>query len=365
MRVNGIHYRTVWLDGAAVTLIDQRRLPFRFELLSLATSEDTAEAIRDMAVRGAGAIGVAAGFGMAQAALAASDDTFEADLARAAQRLRATRPTAQNLFYAVDAVLASVRAADGVARKRAAAVETAQAIADADARAGERIGELGQVLFDEATVVLTHCNAGWLAFADWGTALAPVYRAHREGKRVEVYATETRPRAQGAKLTAWELAQEGVPVTVIPDTAVGRLLQQGGVDLVLVGADRIAANGDVANKIGTYGIAVLARTHGVPFYVAAPTTTIDLRCPSGSHIPIEERGAEEVLWTDGVTAEGQLSRVRITPPGTRARNWAFDVTPASYLAGILTDRGLIEATPQAIAEVMRPLAEEGARHRKA
>jgi methylthioribose-1-phosphate isomerase len=318
MRVNGISYRTVWLEGTSVKLIDQRQLPFRFEILSLATVEDTAEAIRDMAVRGAGAIGVAAGFGMAQAACVADAATFDTDLARAAARLRATRPTAQNLFAAVDRVLAAVGQGEEVADQRALAVETAHAIADEDAWAGERIGELGQLLIRPGATILTHCNAGWLAFADWGTALAPIYRAHRDGKRVSVIATETRPRAQGAKLTAWELAQEGVPYTIIPDTAAGWVIRQGLVDLILVGADRIAANGDVANKIGTYQLAVLAHAHQVPFYVAAPTMTIDPACPSGEAIPIEERAEEEVLWMSGMTPEGRPARVRLAPEGARA-----------------------------------------------
>ena len=352
MRVNGVHYRTVWLDGTAVKLIDQRVLPFRFEILSLAASAETAEAIRDMAVRGAGAIGVAAGFGMAQAMRLAPERILDAEVARAASLLRATRPTAWNLFYAIDRVLEGVRPIPDVGAKRVRAVEIARAIADEDAQAGERIGELGQALLPSPSTVLTHCNAGWLAFADWGTALAPIYRAHRDGKQIAVYATETRPRAQGAKLTAWELAQEGVPYTLIPDTAVGHVMRQGFVDLVLVGADRIAANGDVANKIGTYTLALLARTHAIPFYVAAPTTTIDLNCPSGGAIPIEERGEDEVLWTSGITPEGRRERVRVSPEGSRARNWAFDVTPAELITGILTERGLIRAEPQALADVM-------------
>jgi methylthioribose-1-phosphate isomerase len=353
MRVNGVAYRTVWLEGSSVKLIDQRRLPFRFEIRTLVTYRDTAEAIRDMTVRGAGAIGVAAGYAMAQAALAAPAAGFDASLAEAARALRATRPTAQNLFYAIERVSAAVREVDGMDAKRARAVEVAQAIADEDARAGERIGILGQELLGASASVLTHCNAGWLAFADWGTALAPLYCAHRQGKRVRVYVTETRPRAQGAKLTTWELAQEGVPHTVIADTAAGSVMRRGLVDLVLVGADRVAANGDVANKIGTYQLAVLARAHRLPFYVAAPTSTIDLTCPDAAAIPIEERDEDEVLWSTGQTTEGREERVRIAPEGTRARNWAFDVTPAEYVTGLLTERGLIRAQPQALAELVQ------------
>lgn len=353
MRVNGVHYRTVWLEGSVVKLIDQRRLPSEFVIRSLASYQETAEAIRDMTVRGAGAIGVAAGFAIAQAALSASADDFDRGLQHAAATVRATRPTARNLFYAVDRILEGLASISDVAAKRARAVELAQAIADEDAGACERIGELGQAIIPLNAKILTHCNAGWLAFADWGSALAPIYRAHREGKAVSVYATETRPRSQGAKLTAWELMQEGVPLTLIPDTAVGHVMRQGLVNLVIVGADRIAANGDVANKIGTYQLAVLARTHNLPFYVAAPTTTIDPDCPSGREIPIEERAGEEVAWVAGATAEGRMERVRITPEGATVRNWAFDVTPARYLTGILTERGLIRAQASAIQELLR------------
>ena len=357
MRVNGIAYRTVWMDDGVVKMIDQRLLPFRFEICSLRAHQETAEAIRAMTVRGAGAIGVAAGYAMAQAALAAPERGFDAAFQQAAALLRGTRPTARNLFYAVERVLETVEAASGLAAKRAAAVAAAQAIADEDAAAGERIGEVGQPLFGDTTTVMTHCNAGWLAFADWGTALAPVYRAHRDGKHVHVFATETRPRGQGAKLTAWELSQEGVPHTLIPDAASGHLLRQGQVNVIIVGADRIAANGDVANKIGTYPLAVMAQTHRVPFYVAAPTTTIDLACPSGDRIPIEERADEEVLWTTGITEDGRITRVRTTPEGTRACNWAFDVTPAALIAGLITERGLIKAEPKAIQAIMRPALE--------
>ena len=348
MKVNGIHYRTVWLEGSVVKMIDQRQLPARFEIVSLPTHRDTAEAIRDMTVRGAGVIGVTAGFAMAQAALAAADRDLPSALHEAARLVRATRPTAHNLFYAVDRVVDGVRSMTVAASIRRRAVETAHAIADEDAAAGEQIGQVGEPLIRAGAAVMTHCNAGWLAFADWGTALAPIYAAHRRGKRVSVFVNETRPRGQGAKLTAWELGQEGVPHTLIADTAAGHVLRHGMVQLVIVGADRIAANGDVANKIGTYPVAVLARLHKIPFYVAAPTTTIDLRCPHGAAIPIEERSEDEVLWTTGVTADGREERVRTAPEGTPARNWAFDVTPAEYLSGLITERGLIQPTTEAI-----------------
>jgi len=353
MRVNGIQYRTVWMEGPIVKMIDQRQLPSRFEISAFHTYEEVAEAIRNMTVRGAGAIGVAAGYGMAQAALTAPANTWEAWLTQAAQRFRATRPTARNLFYAIDRILEELHPIPELADKRRRAIALAQQIADDDAEAGERIGELGHTLLASSATVMTHCNAGWLAFADWGTALAPIYRAHRLGKRVSVYVTETRPRSQGAKLTAWELVQEGVPCTLIPDGAAGYVMQQRLVQLVIVGADRVAANGDVANKIGTYPLAVLARTHRIPLYVAAPTTTIDLSCPDGRAIPIEERSSEEVIWTSGVTPDGREERVRTVPDGPAVRNWAFDVTPADYITGLLTERGLIRAEPQAILDLMR------------
>jgi len=352
MRVNGTPYRTVWMDGELVKLIDQRRLPFAFAIVSLETPEAIAKAIREMTVRGAGAIGVTAGFGMALAALRARDASFDEDLSRAASVLRAARPTARNPFYAIERVLEGVREASSVKAKRQRAVAIAEAIADEDAAAGEAIGRIGQQIVPSPASILTHCNAGWLAFADWGTALAPIYRAHRDGKPVHVYATETRPRAQGARLTAWELANEGVSHHLIADTAVGHLMRQGRVNLVLVGADRVAANGDIANKIGTYQLAVLAKTHQIPFYVAVPTTTMDLSCPEGAAIPIEERAEEELLWATGMTSDGQETRVRIAAD-TPACNWAFDVTPAAYVTGLLTERGLIAATPEAIAALLR------------
>lgn len=352
MRVNGIAYRTVWLDGSTVKMVDQRQLPFAFAIASLPTCQDTAEAIRNMTVRGAGAIGVAAGFAVAQAALTASAETFEETVAQAASTIRSTRPTAQNLFYAVDRVMAAMTTAGSMADRREAAVKAAQAIADEDAEAARRIGEAGQPLLPDPAHVLTHCNAGWLAFADWGTALSPVYCAHRAGRRVSVYATETRPRGQGARLTAWELTQEGIACTLIADTAVGHLMRQGAVNIVIVGADRIAANGDVANKIGTYQLAVLAKTHGIPFYVAAPTMTIDWHCPSGAAIPIEERSGDEVCWVDGETEDGRRQRVRVTAQ-VAVRNWAFDVTPASYITGLITEGGVIAADTAAIGGLVQ------------
>ncbi len=341
MHVDGIPYRTVWLEGATVRMINQHLLPHRFEVIDLPTYDDTATAIRTMIVRGAGAIGAAAGYGLAQAALAApADARFAAALARAAEVLRATRPTAVDLFYAIDRVLAAALGARSAEEGRRAAVEEARRLADANAAAGQAIGRHGAALLGQRARVLTHCNAGWLAFVDWGSALAPVYAAARQGKDVFVYVDETRPRCQGARLTAWELGGEGVPYAIIADNAAGHYMQRGQVDAVIVGADRIAANGDVANKIGTYEKAVLAHAHGIPFYVAAPLSTVDPACPSGEAIPIEERDEDEVLYAEGLDEAGALRRVRVAPAGARAKNPAFDVTPARYVTAFITQRGV-------------------------
>ncbi len=297
MQVNGKHYRTVWMEGMAVKMIDQPLLPHRFEIAELADHKATAGAIANMTVRGAGAIGAAAGYAMAQAALEAPDesDGFKRYISLAADTIRATRPTARDLFYAIEKVLEAVDGADSPADAKDAAVRTAQALADENARAGEEIGKIGAELIKDGMRILTHCNAGWLAFVDWGSALAPVYAAKRQGKKVFVFVDETRPRCQGARLTAWELAGEGVEHTVIADNAAGHYMRTGEIDLVIVGSDRIAANGDVANKIGTYEKAVVAKENNIPFYVAAPTSTIDTECASGDDITIEERSDDEVL----------------------------------------------------------------------
>lgn len=341
MRVNGVDYRTVTMHDGVVRMVNQPLLPWRFAFIDLPTHRDTAEAIRTMIVRGAGAIGAAAGYGMAQVALEAPDGpAFMAYVRRGAETLRQTRPTAQDLFYAVGRVLAAIEGAGSVAAARQAAVETAQALADENAAAGRAIGELGATLIHDGARILTHCNAGWLAFVDWGSALAPIYVAARQGKRVFVYADETRPRCQGALLTAWELAGEGIPHAVIVDNAAGRLMQTGEVDLVIVGADRVAANGDVANKIGTYEKALCAADNDVPFYVAAPSSTLDAQCPNGAAIPIEERDADEVLYVGGMSDDGELGRVRISHEGAAARNPAFDITPARLVRRIITEQGI-------------------------
>ncbi len=357
MLVDGTHYRTVWLEDGVVKLIDQPRLPHEFRIVDMATHQDTARAISTMIVRGAGAIGATGAAGMAQAALEAPDDGFEAYIQAAANTLRNTRPTAQNLFYGIDTVLAAIAGAgSNRAAARSAAVRAANAVADDDAACCEAIGRHGAGLIQDGSGVATHCNAGWLAFVDWGSALSPMFTAHRSGTRFRVFVDETRPRSQGARLTAWELCGEGIEHYVIADNATALLMRQGEVQLVIVGSDRIAMNGDVANKIGTYPTALAAADNGVPFYVAAPTTTIDPHCAHGDDIPIEERGAEEVKYTWGQTDDGQFTRVRTAPAQSPARNLAFDVTPARLIAGIITEKGIVEASPAGMQSVARPLS---------
>jgi len=342
MRIDGTPWRTVWLDGHTVKMIDQPVLPHTFRVAELHTVEETAQSISTMIVRGAGAIGATGALGMAQAALLASDADLATALAAAATRLADTRPTAQNLFAGIQAVLSAAQPElDHPARARDAAVTAALAFADADAAMCERIGEHGSALIEDGMGVQTHCNAGWLAFVDWGSALSPIYKAHRGGKKVHVWVDETRPRSQGARLTAWELGQEGVAHSILADGASGYWMSQGRTQLVIVGADRIAANGDVANKIGTYMVAAAARANGIPFVVAAPSTTIDAETATGAQIPIEERSADEVLWTWGWSDDGVFRRVRTAPKNSGARNPAFDVTPAAWIDWILTERGLV------------------------
>lgn len=354
MLVDGRHFRTVWWEADQVRMINQPLLPHRFEIVDMPTWQATAVAIKDMTVRGAGAIGATGALGMAQVALQARDGHFHEDVVAGANGLRGTRPTAQNLFAGVDFVLRAIEAeGPNPDRARKAAVAAANAFADDDAESCRRIGELGAPIIAERRRVSTHCNAGWLAFVDWGSALSPIYAARRGGADVFVYADETRPRQQGSQLTAWELGQEGVPHAVLADNATGHYLKAGAIDVVIVGSDRIAANGDVANKIGTYTSALAAAAAGVPFYVAAPTTTIAMHTPTGDDIPIEERTPDEVLYVWGWSDDGRFIRVRTAPQGSTARNPAFDVTPAELVTGIITEKGIVPATREGIASVAR------------
>ncbi|MFH1256714.1 MAG: S-methyl-5-thioribose-1-phosphate isomerase [Candidatus Diapherotrites archaeon] len=337
------HYKTVWMENSSVKMIDQLLLPHKFEVFTAKNVKETAAAIKTMVVRGAGAIGVTAAYGVAQAALQADKDNFFFELRNAAQKLRETRPTAQNLFHGVNEVLDEVKRFNDPKKAKAAALRKAKEFAQKEMMACKRIGEKGEHLITNGARVLTHCNAGWLAFVDYGSALAPLYAAKRSGKKFFVFVDETRPRLQGAKLTAWELANEGIEHAIIADNAAGHFMQRGEVDLVIVGADRIALNGDSANKIGTYEKAVLAKENGIPFYVAAPLSTFDANTEKGEKIPIEERNGKEVLFLDEKLVANRESK---------ARNPAFDVTPAKYIAGIITEKGIVKAQEEEIKKLL-------------
>ena len=360
MKVGGKHFRTIWRkpdDEGVVQLIDQRFLPHDFVIEEIRSVEQMVTAIRDMHVRGAGLIGASAGYGMYLAALeAARRDSFDEHMTRAAAQLGATRPTAVNLSWAIERQLKSIAAGKTVTEKIALALRTADSIADEDAGHCGMIGQHGLALIrriaetkrNKAVNVLTHCNAGWLAFVDYGSATAPIYAAHDSGLPLHVWVTETRPRNQGSKLTAWELGQHGVLHTVIADSAAGHLMQRGEVDLVIVGTDRTTHTGDVANKIGTYLEALAAKANDVPFYVALPSSSIDWKMRDGlKEIPIEQRGTEEVKNADG-WYEGQQIVVRIAPGESPAANYGFDVTPKELITGLITERGVCEANEKSI-----------------
>ncbi len=351
------------LPGSSVEIIDQTLLPHRLEFLALRTLDDAAEAISVMRVRGAPLIGATAAYGVA---LALVEDASERRLELACERLMATRPTAVNLRWALERMQNHLLPLAAEQRREAAWAEAA-AICDEDVKLNQSIGRHGAGLIKwqhektgRAVNVMTHCNAGWLATVDWGTALAPVYTAFDAGIPVHVWVSETRPRNQGAALTAWELAQHGVPHTVIADNAAGHFMQHGQVDFVIVGADRAAANGDVANKIGTYLKALAAKDNGVPFYAAVPGPTIDWRLNDGGGIPIEERAAAEVTHIQGQAEDGTVTSVRLTPSLSNAANPAFDVTPARLITGIITERGVCPATHEGLSQLY-PEAGTGSR----
>ena len=360
MKVNGTPYRTIWLKEGTedvVQIIDQVKLPHGFEIMDLAGVADVCKAIQDMHVRGAGLIGATAAFGMYLAALEAPDADFDGFLAEAGTALQATRPTASNLAWAVVRMQRALATGTTPADKRALAKQEAIVIADEDAEHCRRIGEHGQKIIEdiarrkpgEVVNILTHCNAGWLAFVDHGSATAPIYAAFEAGIPLHVWVDETRPRNQGASLTAWELGQHRVPHTLIADNAGGHLMQHGLVDMVITGADRVTRNGDVANKIGTYLKALAARDNQIPMYVALPSSTFDFALRDGvANIPIEERGADEVRRMSGLTAHDTLETVLICPPDTPARNWGFDVTPARLITQLICERGLCEASEAGI-----------------
>ncbi len=356
MKVDGKHWRTIWLepDGWSVGIIDQTLLPHAFETVRLATVEDAAHAIAAMQVRGAPLIGAAAAYGIC---LALNADPSDQSLAHAYAALHAARPTAINLRWALDQMVAAVREQAPAERARVAYAR-AGAICDEDVTTNRAMGRHGLRLIEaiaarkkpgERVNVLTHCNAGWLATVDFGTASAPIYTAHDSGIALHVWVDETRPRNQGSALTAWELKHHGVPHTVIVDNAGGHLMQRGLVDMVLVGTDRVAANGDVANKIGTYLKALSARDNGVPCYVALPSPTIDFTVADGRDIPIEQRAASEVASVTGRTRDGRVETVTIVPDGSAVANYGFDVTPARLVSGLITERGVLAADRAALA----------------
>src|ERR1700731_4244313 len=357
MKVDGKAMRSIWLepDGWSVGVIDQTVLPHRFATARLATLDEAAHAISSMLIRGAPLIGATAAYGMCLALRAGASDE---GLDRAYAPLLATRPTAINLKWALDEMMAVVRNRPR-AERTAAAYRRAAEICEDDVAINTGIGRNGLPLIEAIAAnkppgarvnVLTHCNAGWLAAVDVGTATAPIYTAHDKGIPLHVFADETRPRNQGASLTAWELGQHGVPHTVIADNTGGHLMQHGMVDLVIVGTDRVTANGDVCNKIGTYLKALAARDNNVPFYVALPSPTIDFTVADGvAEIPIEERSAEEVATMTGRTADGRIETVRIVPDGSAGANYGFDVTPARLVTGLITERGVLGASRAALA----------------
>lgn len=352
MNVHGKPTRTIWLkDPSLVQIIDQRALPHAWVIGNLRTVEQAATAIRDMHVRGAGLIGATAGFGMYLAAREdmGSDAEF---LHEAGNQLKATRPTAVNLAWAVDRQERAMEGATTPQERVDIALNTALAIAEEDAEACRQIGKFGVTLIEEISRskpgvpvnILTHCNAGWLAFVDFGSATSPIYAAHDRGIPVHVWVDETRPRSQGSKLTAWELGQHGVPHTIIADNTGGHLMQHGMVDLVIVGTDRTTRTGDVANKIGTYLKALAAHDNGIPFYVALPSSSFDWTMRDGlKEIPIEERGSEEVKYADGL-CEGRHLEVLVAPAASPAANYGFDITPARLVTGLITERGICGAT---------------------
>jgi len=357
MKVDGKDTRTIWVesDGQSVGIIDQTLLPHRFAKTRLATAADAAHAIKSMQVRGAPLIGGTAAYGVW---LALKEDTSDDNLERACAMLLKTRPTAINLKWALDEMLAAVRNQPRSARADAA-LRRANEIAEEDIAINQAIGRHGLKLIEAIAAkksggrvnVLTHCNAGWLATVDWGTATAPIYMAHDKGVPVHVFADETRPRNQGASLTAWELGHHGVAHTVIPDNTGGHLMQHGMVDIVIVGTDRVTAQGDVCNKIGTYLKALAAHDNNVPFYVALPSPTIDFTVNDGvAEIPIEQRSADEVATMTGKTRDGRIETVQVIPDGSPVANYGFDVTPARLVTGLITERGALKAERAALAK---------------
>jgi methylthioribose-1-phosphate isomerase len=363
MKINNKHYRTIWLkedDNKVISIIDQRQLPHKFIMEDLHSLNDFVTALKDMHVRGAGLIGATAGYGMYIAALeAANKSSFDYYVKDAAKMLISTRPTAVNLEWAVNRVIKSMEKAEAPNEKIEIAKNTAIQIADDDAAFCQQIGKHGVTIIEqiakkkkgETVNILTHCNAGWLAFVDYGSATAPIYEAYDKGINIHVWVDETRPRNQGASLTAWELLNHGVPHTVIADNTGGHLMQHGMVDMVITGADRVTRTGDAANKIGTYLKALAAKDNDIPFYIALPSSTFDWNISDGlKEIKIEERGSEEVKYISGLV-DGEIRTILLTPPGSSALNYGFDVTPAKLITGLITECGICNADEQDIRKM--------------
>lgn len=362
MRIDNNHYRTIWTDSndiGVVHIIDQRQLPHHFIIEQLTTVDQVVAAIKDMHVRGAGLIGATAGFGMHLAAHSCETEYFSERVNEEAEKLINSRPTASNLAWAVRRVLSAMQTVDTVEEQKEVAFKTACAIADEDANFCKRIGEHGKTLIEEISRkkggepvnILTHCNAGWLAFVDYGSATSPIYAARDAGIPLHVWVDETRPWNQGSRLTAWELQQENIANTLITDNAGGHLMQHGMVDLVIVGTDRTTRAGDVANKIGTYLKALAARDNNIPFYVALPSSTFDWNIKNGYDIPIEVRSGSEITELGGIDANGHYQTVQLAAPGTQTANYSFDVTPAHLVSGLITERGITAATESAITDL--------------
>jgi methylthioribose-1-phosphate isomerase len=361
MLVNGRHYKTIWLkDNHTIQVIDQRKLPFYFEIKDLMSVEDTYNAIKQMVVRGAPLIGVTASFGMYLAALEnQNNDKWLSRIEEAGDYLKSSRPTAVNLSFAVDQQLNRLKKLNSSEKAIEIARKTAMELSDAETENCRRIGEYGLPLIREIAKrkkgepvnILTHCNAGWLACIDYGTATAPIYMAHDQGIDLHIWVDETRPRNQGARLTAWELGEHGIKHTVIPDNTGGLLMQRGMIDMVITGSDRTAANGDVANKIGTYLKALAAYDNNIPFYVALPLSSIDLNIEDGvKDIPIEQRDKTEITHLEGISDQG-IQKISITPENSNVANYGFDITPAKYVNSIITDKGVCKPNKEEIKKL--------------
>ncbi|MBD3203777.1 S-methyl-5-thioribose-1-phosphate isomerase [Candidatus Woesearchaeota archaeon] len=346
MKINGKDYRTVWIKDGIVKMINQPLIPHKFEIVDLKNYIEVHDAIKTMIVRGAPAIGATAAYGVAQAVINFDGEDIsklKGQIKKASEKISHARPTAQDLFHGIKYVKSAVKSANSVEDARKKAKKAAKNYADESVLACKKIGEFGNNIIKQNDKILTHCNAGALATVDYGTALAPIRIAHYNKKKIFVFADETRPRSQGSRITAFELGQEGIDHAVIADNAAGYFMQKKEIDMVIVGADRVAVNGDVANKIGTYKLAVAAKENKIPFYVAIPLSTIDPESINGKQIPIEERSQEEVLYSYGWTDSGEFLRVRIAPEKSPSRNPAFDITPKKFVSGYITPEGIVNS----------------------